>query len=895
MKEIFSKRPVQFVILLLFSFSGSIIYSQTHKDKFYDGTPVNPIILQMMNEVSTDSILLYLETLVNFGTRHTNSDTTSLTQGIGAARNYIFNKYQDFQVISNGGLLPSFFIFSGNVCGIVNNSHKNVLATITGTSTSERFFIASGHMDTRTIDNCDNTASAPGANDDGSGTVTSMELARILSNYSQYIESSLILMAVTGEEQSLMGSTAYANWAVQNNMRIDGMITNDIVGGIEGCVNPACPTGKFIIDSISVRQFSGGESTSSSRQLTRYMKLKAEQYLNAENWTVNLIPSIDRPGRGGDHIPFFNNGFASVRFTEAHEFGDGSGGNGHQHNGADSLVYVNINYVSRIVKNNLIGLVSLAMAPETPQGQLHAINVGNGSELMLSWEIKNTEPDFGGYRIAIRYPDSLFYDQIINAGNVSELTVSGLTAEKEIYISYSALDTTGNESIFSQEILFLPSSFPQPPNGFNSTSTQTGVKMDWIKSTELDLAGYKITRIGPSGNTSEFNLDSTSISFFDNTLSSHTLYRYSIQSFDNDNNFSNPSPVVFGQLATHDSGILVIDVSKDGPGISQLLPSDEQVDNYYQMLLEQFNFQLQWDVADSLQQNLRISDAIMSPYSTVIVHSDVRLPSIKISGDTTELRKYLENGGNILFSGWKLFESISDLQGSVLEFSQGDFIFDELKIDTVRLASTDDFRGANSLVSGYPSILVDSVKLPTFGGDLTGMEVFSFDESNPDLQLIYTYRSSEQPPSQFHNQPVGIFYNSSNNKFALFDFPLYYMIQTEARQLIVEALTNFGEVLGIEQDENRDGILPDKFLFYQNYPNPFNQETSIKFDLPSPVKVNLVIYNTIGEKLTELINRHLDAGTYRVEFNAGNLPSGIYFYQITAGDFVQTKKMILLK
>ena len=895
MKQIITDRFIYLITISFIILPLAITYPQNDKDKFYSGTPVNPLIQQMVNEVSADSILMYLETLVSFGTRHTNSDTSSTTQGIGAARNFIFQKFQDFQTQSNGAVKPSFFVFSGTVCGVLNNSHKNVLATIIGTSSSERYFIASGHMDSRTIDNCNNTGSAPGANDDGSGSVTTMEIARILSGYSQHMESSVILMTVTGEEQSLVGSTAYANWALQNNMRIDGMITNDIVGGIKGCINPSCPTGQFIIDSTSVRHFSGGSSISSSRQLTRYLKLKAEQYVTDVDWTVNLIPALDRPGRGGDHIPFFNNGYAAVRFTEAHEFGDGSGGNGHQHNGTDSMQYVNINYVIRIVKTNLAGLASLAMAPETPQSQLTVTNVGNGTKLLLEWEKTNSEPDFGGYRIATRYPDSLFYDQIVNVGNVNIFNLTGLVQEQQIYISYSAMDTSGNESIFSQEILVLPSQIPEPPHGFNATSMQTGVTLNWIKSSELDLAGYRITREDTSNPPVEFNLDSSAVSFFDNTVNPHTLYNYKIQSFDNENNFSIPSYFVLGQLATHDSGILVLDASKDGPGISPLLPSDEQVDSYYQDLLEQFNLHAQWDIADSLQQDARISDAIMAPHSTVIVHSDVRLPTNKISGDTISLKKYMQNGGNVLFSGWKLIESISDLQGSVLLFSLGDFIYDQLKIDTVRLADTDDFRGADSQVSGYPSITVDSVKIPNFGGDLIGMEVFSYLESDPELHLLYTYRSSIQPPSQFHGQPVGILYNSPNNKIVLIDFPLYYMIESEAKQLVTKALLDFGEVTGIYEGENINEFVPNEFMLYQNYPNPFNPVTTIKFDLPVPAKTTLQIYNAIGEQLFVLIDQELEAGSHQIEIDASELSSGIYFYKFKAGSFSETKKMILLK
>ena len=864
--------------------------------KYYQGTPVNPLINQMINEVSTDSIFSYLETLVSFETRHINSDTTSATVGIGAARNFIFNKFQQFSNQSGGEVDPSFFVFSANACGITNNAHKNVLATISGNYTAERYFIASGHMDSRTIDNCDNTAPAPGANDDGSGTVASIEMARILSNYSDEMESSLILMAVTGEEQGLIGSTAYAEWALANNLRIDGMITNDIIGNIKGCIDPACPNGNFIIDSTSVRHFSGGESTSSSRQFTRYMKLKAEQYVTEVDWIVNLIPFLDRPGRGGDHIAFFNNGFTAVRFTEANEFGTGNGGSGHQHNGTDSLQYVNIPYLSRVIKTNLAGLASLAMAPETPSVPLEVINSGNGTDIVLLWSRTNTEPDFGGYRVAYRYVDSLFYEQIFSVGNDTTFTLTGLTPEQPIYVCYSALDTVGNESIFSIEQLVLPSITPAQPQGFDATSTTSGVYLTWNPNTELDLDGYRISREDPDGIIMEFNLTTFPTEFFDNTIASHILYRYSIQARDINNNFSSSSQIERGQLATHDSGIMIIDESKDGPGISLLLPSDEQVDDYYDNILSGFNITAEWDVADSIQSGIYISDADMAVYSSIVLHTDVRFPIIRVVNDTLEIRKYFANGGNLFMSGWQLIGSITNQYELSNNFYPGDFVYDVMMVDSIENAVTNDFRGADPQISGYPGINVDPNKVPAnFNGDLETIDVLKSTVNSVNTEVIYTYRSSQQPPSVYDGMPVALKNDESSSHLAFIEFPLYYMNQVEAKELIKKVLNDFGEVTGIENDEGENQLIPDHYILHQNFPNPFNPSTTIKYEIPNTSKVSLKVFNTIGEEILLLVNEEQDAGLYEIDFDATGLASGIYFYKLIANNFVQTKKMILIK
>lgn len=92
-----------------------------------------------------------------------------------------------------------------------------------------------------------------------------------------------------------------------------------------------------------------------------------------------------------------------------------------------------------------------------------------------------------------------------------------------------------------------------------------------------------------------------------------------------------------------------------------------------------------------------------------------------------------------------------------------------------------------------------------------------------------------------------------------------------------------------------DGELPIVFNLSQNHPNPFNPSTTVEYSLPQAENVKLAIYNLIGEEIDILVNDYQQAGAYQLTFDAANLPSGIYFYNIVAGSFVETKKMILLK
>ena len=89
--------------------------------------------------------------------------------------------------------------------------------------------------------------------------------------------------------------------------------------------------------------------------------------------------------------------------------------------------------------------------------------------------------------------------------------------------------------------------------------------------------------------------------------------------------------------------------------------------------------------------------------------------------------------------------------------------------------------------------------------------------------------------------------------------------------------------------------IPKVFKLYNNYPNPFNPVSKIKFDIPEANDVKITIFNSLGQNIATLVDSHLVPGSYSVEWNATIYPSGVYFYKITAGDFTQSKKMVLIK
>ncbi|MBI5402981.1 MAG: T9SS type A sorting domain-containing protein [Ignavibacteriae bacterium] len=103
--------------------------------------------------------------------------------------------------------------------------------------------------------------------------------------------------------------------------------------------------------------------------------------------------------------------------------------------------------------------------------------------------------------------------------------------------------------------------------------------------------------------------------------------------------------------------------------------------------------------------------------------------------------------------------------------------------------------------------------------------------------------------------------------------------------------------IGIRKIEN---TIPTEYKLFQNYPNPFNPTTNIKYSIPSNVNrqssnVKLVVFDILGKVVATLVNENQSPGVYEVSFNAGSLPSGVYFYKLTAGDYTEVKKLVLLK
>ena len=434
---------MRLIITLVLAVVSSISLAQTDS-RIYD----------IINSVSAQRIETDISKLAGFGTRHTLSDTLSLTRGIGAARRWIKS---EFETISKecsdclDVLYQKDLVKNGTNDRIVKDVWVvNVLAIQKGTKYPNRYVIMRGDIDSRVSDPNDYTSDAPGANDNASGMAGTIEAARVLSKYQ--FESSIIYVGLSGEEQGLFGGKGLAEYAEKNGWEIIGVLNNDMIGNIKG-VNGVISNRDFRIFSEPVppnesekernaRRFYGGEVDGISRQLARFVYKTTQTYMPEMN--PSLIYRLDRFGRGGHHRPFNDKGFAGIRIMESHENYTQQHQDIRVEDGieyGDILKHVNFKYAKKLTAVNAINLASLAWAPPPPA------NVAIGGIVQPSVKLKWDKVDGAiGYKIYWRDTTSPTWDYSRYVGDTDLYELEGIVIDN-FFFGIASVNAQGYESI----------------------------------------------------------------------------------------------------------------------------------------------------------------------------------------------------------------------------------------------------------------------------------------------------------------------------------------------------------------------------------------------------------------------------------------------------------------
>jgi hypothetical protein len=426
---------------------------------------VNPDLGQMLGEIDPQRIQRIITKLAAFGTRHTASSQTDPNRGIGAAIDYVTKLMREIAATSSGRMTVQQQTFTQPPSATLAaaTSITNVIATLQGTASPERFYVVTGHLDSRCTNILDSTSDAPGADDDASGVAVALELARIFAT--RQFPGTLVFAAVDGEEEGLYGSTYMAKQMAAAGNDVQAMFSNDIVGASQAFdgTKPDPQTVRLFLEGIptnvtpgqiSLMQAVGGENDGLSRQIGRFVQEVAPFELTGMN--IRLIWRRDRYLRASDHVSFQGQGYPAARFTEPRENFDHEHRNVEVINGVqfgDLLEFVDFDYVARVAKVNAATLWALATGPGTPKSlRIHTsppVGFAGINTTTLTWNA-NTEPDLAGYEVVMRETTSPDWTDSTAVGNVTTVTLD--ISKDNVQFGVRAVDQAGNRS---------PVAFPQ--------------------------------------------------------------------------------------------------------------------------------------------------------------------------------------------------------------------------------------------------------------------------------------------------------------------------------------------------------------------------------------------------------------------------------------------------
>ena len=407
-------------------------------------------------DVSADRIEADIRKLVDFGTRHTLSETESDTRGIGAARRWI---EAEFNRISDGCKVPLEVITVSGMEGGFGRIPEpveivNVVAIQRGTLDPDRVVMMSGDIDSRVSDVMNATADSPGANDNASGMAGVMEAARVLCQHE--FPGTIVYAGLSGEEQGLFGGAILADYAIEQGWRIKAVLNNDMIGNIEGIDG--------IIDNSTARVFSeatwmnetaaeardrrfrGGEVDGASRNLARFVDKMADMYV--PDLDVMMIYRLDRFGRGGHHRPFTEKRIPGVRIMETHEQYERQHQDIRTENGieyGDVIEGVNFDYARKLTSLNVAAMANLAAGAPIPANV--TIEGAVQSDTTLRWDMPTGKmaENLAGYRVYWRYTDQPQWQFSRFVGKVDEHVLKGLVVDN-YYFGVASVSTDGAES-----------------------------------------------------------------------------------------------------------------------------------------------------------------------------------------------------------------------------------------------------------------------------------------------------------------------------------------------------------------------------------------------------------------------------------------------------------------
>lgn len=691
---------------------------------------------EVIDLISQDSIYAFDSRLEAFQTRYIWTDS------IDAARDWIAQKFTDWGYTDV--TTPSLY-YNGDY-------HYNVMAVKQGYAEPDKVIVIGGHYDSITYSQPTSPFDyAPGADDNGSGTVTTMELARIMAGYSY--RKTIIFIAFTAEEVGLVGSNAAAADFYNSETDVEVMFNYDMVG--------------YDPNNYSELEISSGQNQA-------YRNLN----IDAVNRVTTLIPLADNSSPGSsDHASFDQWGFDISNNIEADFNYPG------WHTNLDLTSQMNFPYLTEVVKSAAASIAYIAnTAHPTTIEQL--VDIGDGQSLEVFWS--DCSPSYS-YTLKYGTAPGVYDFEIVIPSGLCSYIISGLTEGQTYYFGVFGEIEDGYPALYTVEDSLAPLLYPRAPANVTADPDYQKILLNWSDNIEADFSHYRLHR-SLNGLSYSLYADNLTSSFYeDQSVVGQINYFYKITAVDFDGNESDLSSEVNAFAATFDGGILIVD------DMSQLNPMPEQTEQeaYFDSLFDTSPYgltRIESNTADD-----RLSRNIAGQYSSVFWFDDDLSPKLIINSEDT-LEWFLDYPNNIFVSGYSILN-----EWTMTPIPTSHLLFQDFGITSHANNPAMDFTGANGQ-SGFPNLVFDSDILFPNMPNVSRIGVRS------GATVIYTFDSNTNDPS-FENQPCGVMYDTPNGKRIFLTFPLYMMTTESAQQLIsyVKTLFNEGGLIVTNGDINGDG------------------------------------------------------------------------------------------
>ncbi|MDD5426030.1 MAG: M28 family peptidase [candidate division Zixibacteria bacterium] len=732
----------------------------------------------IVNRVSQDSVTSYLNRLQAYRERLTGTDSCN------AAGSWIRSKF-----LSYGYTDVSYDYFYGQQLPDYHYvTSRNVVAVKPGSLYPDQHIVVGAHYD--------GVPQSPAADDNGTGVVGVLEIARALKNIET--EMTFVFITFDSEESGLIGSEHYADNAAANGDSIVFMLNMDMIG--------------HYTNSAHANLYYGSERA--------YSLLWGQLASELVGITGHLAGSSTR----SDHAPFIQNGYDAI-FVQEYDFSTV------YHSQHDSTTYVNNEYVTRMIKASLatVFTVNRALPAITVT---HAYDAGDGESVEVHW-LPGNMSIIDSYRLYYDTEPASHLDSILVSKDSTRYMVSGLTEGQRYGFYVIADNNEGRSSIQYNKILGTPYHLPLLPANQQALPLLNGIKLTWQNNNkELDFKCYQVIRDGgllPDIIDDTFFID-------DDPALGTDIHGYFVVAVDDDDNISDTSGVapLLMKAATLDANrILAINRTSYNYAISKAYLTgqflNEALGGYYYDYLSDSAY---------LKKTNNIDLIDLVDYGLLVIgaesgagYDDIgQLP--QAGGILEDIAYYLSLGGKaVIFGRWGNISTLSN-QVTTVTYPQG--THNEAYVDVFQVYSrtlplsyvqvsnytiSSDLVGAHSQLTGFPDLVWDSTATHTHSTPFTplgGIPCQSLPNLNyAGIDIVYTYDSGTDS-ALTEGWPVAWRHLGSPYQFYFFDIPFSFINRTAAVVALRQALTDLG--FEAPEDADLDGV-PD---FVDNCPSDYN-------------------------------------------------------------------------